>query len=71
MENQIDNIVEQIFKKEFFCEDVETAKEKVIAAFRKKYEELLPEHTDSGDGSFTQMRIISGQKAAFFRRYIV
>lgn len=45
MENRIDNIVEQIFKKEFFCEDVETAKEKAIAAFRKKYEELLPEHS--------------------------
>ncbi len=45
MENQIDKIVAQIFRKEFFCEDVETAKEKVTAAFRKKYEELLLEYS--------------------------
>lgn len=45
MENQIDNIVAQIFKKELFCEEVETAKEKVTAAFRKKYEELFPEYS--------------------------
>lgn len=45
MENQIDKIVSQIFKNEFFCEGVETAKERVIVAFRKKYEELLTEHS--------------------------
>lgn len=68
-EIQINEIVEHIFKKELYCEAVESAKERVTAAFLSEYEKLSAEYSEIQSIGILLGRYGTVKDAAVFAGY--